>query len=91
MDTHEQEKLKILVQELAQLIHAVLVRSPELQSTVQGIEERGYRVDLVLASMTRIQKKEFQHQPEPAETEPTEFDKEFLKALRIRSDDAPNP
>ena len=86
MDTHEQEKLKLLIQELAQLINAVLVRSPELKSAIQGIEEKGYQVDLVLASMTRILKKELQNQPEPLETTPTEFDQEFLKTLRIRLD-----
>ncbi len=88
MDTHEQEKLKLLIQELAQLINAVLIRSPELRSAIQGIEEKGYQVDLVLASMTRILKKEFQSRPEPLGAAPTEFDQEFLKTLRIRLDGA---
>jgi hypothetical protein len=86
VDTHEQEKLKLLIQELAQLINAVLVRSPELRSAIQGIEEKGYQVDLMLASMTRILKKELQNQPEPLGATPTEFDEEFLKTLRIRLD-----
>jgi hypothetical protein len=86
MDTHEQEKLKLLIQELAQLINAVLIRSPELRSAIQGIEQKGYQVDLVLASMTRILKKESPDQSEPMETHPTEFDQEFLKSLRIRLD-----
>ena len=90
MDTHEQEKLKLLIQELAQLINAVLVRSPELKSAIQGIEEKGYQVDLVLASMTRILKKEFQNQPEPLEVTPTKFDEEFLKTLLIRLDGLSN-
>jgi hypothetical protein len=86
MDTHEQEKLKLLIQELAQLINAVLIQSPELRSAIQGIEQKGYQVDLVLASMTRILKKETPDQPEPPETHPTGFDQEFLKSLRIRLD-----
>lgn len=86
MDTHEQEKLKQLIQELARLINTVLIQSPELRSAIQGIEEKGYRVDLVLASMTRILKKEFQNQPEPLDMTLTEFDQEFLKTLRIRLD-----
>ena len=90
MDTHEQERLKLLIQELAQLINAVLVRSPELKSAIQGIEEKGYQVDLVLASMTRILKKELQSQPEPLEAASTEFDEEFLKTLRIRLDGLSN-
>jgi hypothetical protein len=90
MDTHEQEKLKLLIQELAQLINAVLIQSPELRSAIQDIEEKGYRVDLVLASMTRILKNEFQNQPEFLEASPTEFDQEFLKTLRIRLDGQPN-
>jgi len=84
MDTHEQEKLKQLIQELARLIHAVLVQSPELQSAIQGIEQKGYQVDLMLASMTRILKKEISNRPEPLETAPTEFDRAFLKSVRIR-------
>jgi outer membrane protein TolC len=90
MDTHEQEKLKLLIQELAQLINAVLIQSPELRSAIQDIEEKGYQVDLVLASMTRILKNEFQKQPEFLEADPTEFDQEFLKTLRIRLDGQSN-
>jgi len=86
MDTHEQETLKLLIQELTQLINAVLMQSPELRSAIQGIEEKGYRVDLVLASMTRILKKDADKTPEAQESEPTESDREFLKTLRIRLD-----
>jgi len=86
MDTHEQEKLKLLIQELAQLINAVLIQSPELRSAIQGIEQKGYQVDLALAAMTRILKKDTPDPSEPPETHPTEFDQEFLKSLRIRLD-----
>jgi hypothetical protein len=90
MDTHEQERLKQLIQELARLINAVLIQSPELRSAIQGIEEKGYRVDLVLASMTRVLKKELSNPPEPLEAMPTEFDRAFLKAVRIRPDSLSN-
>ena len=90
MDTHEQETLKLLIQELAQLINAILMQSPELRSANQGIEEKGYRVDLVLASMTRILKKDAEKTPETLESEPTESDREFLKSLRIRLDSLTN-
>lgn len=86
MDLHEQEPIKQLVQELAQLIHAVLLQSPELRSAIRGIEEKGYRVDLVLASMTRILKKGDENSMETPESGPTEADREFLKSLRIRLD-----
>jgi hypothetical protein len=86
VDTHEQEKLKLLIQELAQLINAVLIQSPELRSAIQGIEQKGYQVDLVLAAMTRILKKETSDPSEPLEIHPTTFDQEFLKSLRIRLD-----
>ena len=90
MDTHEQEKLKLLIQELAQLIHAVLIQSPELRSAIQDIEQKGYDVDLMMAAMTRIQKKELQNPSWPQDAHPAEFDRAFLKALRIRSDDTPH-
>jgi hypothetical protein len=86
MDTHEQEKLKLLIRELTQLINAVLVQSPELRSALQVIEEKGYRIDLVLASMTRIQKKESREPSESLEEKSVESDQEFLKTLRIRWD-----
>ncbi|HTN44473.1 MAG TPA: hypothetical protein VMN77_11825 [Nitrospiria bacterium] len=90
MDTHEKEKLRLLIQELAQLINAVLVQSPELRSAIQGIEEKGYRVDLILASMTRILKKNDENTPEKIAFEPTESDKKFLKAHRICWDSLSN-
>ena len=90
MDTHEQETLKLLIQELAQLINAVLMQSPELRSAIQGIEEKGYQVDLVLASMTRILKKNAEKTPETLESGPTDSDREFLKTLRIRLDSLTN-
>lgn len=86
MDTHEQEKLKQLIQELAQLINAVLIQSPELRSAIQDIEQKGYQVDLMLASMTRILKKELSNRPEPLESAPTDSDRAFLKTVRIRPD-----
>jgi len=86
MDTHEEEKLKLLIQELAQLIRAVLLQSPELRSTLQTIEEKGYQVELVLASMTRIQKKENGPSQDSAAEETSDSDQEFLKRLRIRWD-----
>lgn len=79
-----------MVQELTQLINAVLMQSPELRSAIQGIEEKGYRVDLVLASMTRILKKDGDKTPEALESGPTESDREFLKSLRIRLDSLTN-
>ena len=88
MDTHEQEALKVLIQELAKLINVILGRSPDLQSAVRKIEDRGYHVDIVLASMTSVIKKE---PPELLDVRRTDFDKEFLKNLRIRLDADPNP
>ena len=90
MDTHEQEKLKLLIQELARLIHTILIQSPELQSTIQDIEKKGYRVDLMLASMTHILKKDISNHPEPLESVPTEFDRAFLRSTRIRPDSLSN-
>jgi len=76
----------LLIQELAQLINAVLIQSPELRSAIRDIEQKGYQVDLVLASVTRILKKENEDQPEPLENPSNEFDQDFLKSLRIRLD-----
>jgi hypothetical protein len=90
MDIHEQEKLRMLIQELAQLIRAILLHSPELRSTLQIIEEKGYQVELVLASMTRIQKKDEPSLSDSNREEPPKSDQEFLRNLRIRWDGLPN-
>ncbi|HET6464911.1 MAG TPA: hypothetical protein VLY20_11530 [Nitrospiria bacterium] len=90
MDTHEPETLKLLIRELTQLINAVLMQSPELRSAIQGIEEKGYQVDLMLASLTRIQKKDAENTSETFKPGPTETDQEFLKTLRIRWDGLSN-
>ena len=86
MEPQEQDTLKALIGELTRLIHAVLNRNKALRSTIRQIEGKGYHVDIVLASMTRLQKKEAGEQRDAAEHETTEFDKEFLKSIRIRLD-----
>jgi len=80
----------MLIQELAQLIRAVLLQSPELRSTLQIIEEKGYQVELVLASMTRIQKKDEPSVSDSNREDPAQSDQEFLRHLRIRWDGLPN-
>ena len=86
MEPQEQETLKTLVGELTRLIHAVLNRNKALRSTIRQIEGKGYHVDIVLASMTRLKKKDPDDLPEIGNHEPTEFDKEFLKSICIRLD-----
>lgn len=86
MDEGHENKLKELIQDLAQLINVVLRRSPELQSAIHEIEEKGYEVDLVLASMTRVKEDPPLDTPETTEANPGRFDREFLKTNRIRFD-----
>lgn len=52
----ENEKLKDLVRDLAHAINSVFAESNEIRTVIKDIEEEGYQVDLVLASITRAMK-----------------------------------
>lgn len=84
MEPKENDRLKDLVKELANAINSVFTDSKEIKEALREIEDEGYRVDLVLASITKISPKD--NIPDEGEIvyEFNNFDKAFLKALKIR-------
>jgi hypothetical protein len=91
------EKLKELVRDLAHAINSVFAESTEIRTVIKDIEEEGYQVDLVLASITRAlhkeQKGKVTFQPpallENAKFELNRFDQSFLKSIKVRPENEP--
>jgi hypothetical protein len=91
----ENEKLRDLVRDLAHAINTVFAESSEIKTVIKDIEQEGYTVDLVLASITRAlsnkeqrPKNNPQFQPpallETDKFELNRFDQSFLKSIKIK-------
>jgi len=82
----DNEKLEEMVRVLVEKISVVLSESPDIKEALRQIEQEGYRVDLVLASVTRILKKEAPDIPADAQISfgLNQFDRAFLQAIRVR-------
>ncbi|MBI3354471.1 MAG: hypothetical protein HY034_06250 [Nitrospirae bacterium] len=87
MDSKENERIKELITGLANAINSVFSESKEIREALKVIEEEGYHVDLVLASVTRVLKGGQQEaQNSDIKYEFNNFDKSFLKAVKIKLD-----
>ncbi len=73
------DKLKELMKALADTISTVFSGNDEIRQALSLIEKEGYRVDLILASVTRLSRKE----EESSGTSITDFDKSFLRKVRL--------
>ena len=93
-DPQDNEKLRELVRDLAHAINSVFAESTEIRTVIKDIEEEGYQVDLVLASITRALNKEHKGKNssqspaliENIKFELNRFDQSFLKSIKIRSE-----
>lgn len=79
------EKIRILMKTLAETISQVFNENDEIKNTISMIEKEGYRVDLILATITKISKKGEDEGPKISD-----FDRSFLKKIRIRFDEEEN-
>ena len=84
MEPKDNDRLKDLVRELAQAINSIIIESKEIKNALKGIEEEGYSVDVILASIARISPKESVSKEEELIYEFNSFDMAFLKALKIK-------
>jgi len=85
MERHD-DRLKELIKALADTISSVFSRNDEIRQALYMIEKEGYHVDLILASVTRVSKKE----EGSLETTITDFDRAFLKKVRLCFDEGDN-
>ncbi|MBI1822425.1 MAG: hypothetical protein HY036_09695 [Nitrospirae bacterium] len=96
-DPQDNEKLRELVRDLAHAINSVFAESSEIRTVIKDIEEEGYQVDLVLASITRALNKEQKEKPgtqppaliENIKFELNRFDQSFLKSIKIKPENEP--
>ena len=80
----DNEKIKDLITGLANAINNVFSESKEIKEALKVIEEEGYHVDLILASVTRVLKRNSEGSLPEIKFEFNNFDKSFLKAMKIR-------
>ncbi len=84
---HPDEKLKELMRVLADTITHVFSGNDEIRETLSMIENEGYHIDLILASVARVSKKEEDEEDEfdgHSEAEVSDYDRSFLRKVRIR-------
>ncbi|HEX9756937.1 MAG TPA: hypothetical protein VGB26_03950 [Nitrospiria bacterium] len=86
----ENGRLRKLVKELVDTINNVFSDSSQIKKALKEIEEEGYRIDIVLASITRIHRKDDEGTPPELVYEFNPFDKAFLQSLKIRLDSGEN-
>jgi len=73
------DRLRELLLELAQTINEVITDNHQIKDALMNFEREGYHVDLVLASITKVARKE-----EELKYEFSPLDKAFLNAIKIR-------
>ena len=79
------ERLKELMKTLADSIGQAFSENDEIKDTLAMIEKEGYHVDMILASVTRLTRKGAVKSSD-AEGGISNFDRSFLKRVRIRFD-----
>ena len=77
----QDDKLKELMKTLADTISQIFSGSEEIRQTLSMIEKEGYHVDLILASVTRVSRKE---ETGLSCVEINDFDRSFLEKIRLR-------
>jgi len=80
-----------LVEDLIDSINEVFSGSPKIKKAINFIEKEGFHVDMVLASITTIHKKEDEEKNPEIVYEFNPFDKAFLQSLKIRLDSGEYP
>lgn len=79
---NQDERLRRLLAELVSVLNDAFTDNDQIKDTIRNIETEGYEVDLFLATVTRILRKD--------KAEPhalfNAFDRSFLHSLRINPD-----
>ncbi|MDH4100540.1 MAG: hypothetical protein OEV28_08190 [Nitrospirota bacterium] len=79
---NQDERLRELLTELASVLNDVFTGNDQIKDSIRNIETEGYEVDLFLATVTRILRK---NRPD-SEHLFNAFDRSFLHSLRIKPD-----
>ncbi|MEK6692435.1 MAG: hypothetical protein AABY44_03300 [Nitrospirota bacterium] len=73
------DRLRELLLDLAYTINEVISENRQIKDALMNFDKEGYHVDLVLASITRVAKKD-----EELKYEFNPLDKAFLNAIKIK-------
>ena len=82
------DKLKELMKSLADTISQVFSGNLDIKHALSMIEKEGYHVDMILASVTSLSRKKDDQSDNEETGDINEFDRSFLKNIRIRLDEA---
>lgn len=82
------DKLKELMKSLADTISQVFSGNLDIKHALSMIEKEGYHVDMILASVTRLSRKKDDKSDDADIDDLSDFDRSFLKNIRIRLDEA---
>ena len=77
------ERIKELMKVLADTISQVFSVNEEIKQALSKIENEGYHIDLLLASVTRVSKKS---DDRSSDNILSDFDRTFLEKIRLRFD-----
>ena len=91
----DEQYLRQLVGNLAQAINRTIAESETIQETLEAIKEKGYNVEMSMATCIGLYQKAAEGEAASSPDAPKnqikfEFDQcdiEFLKALKIKADD----
>lgn len=81
------ERLKELMKSLADTIGQVFNGNDDIRNTLAKIEQEGYSVDMIVASVTRFSRKNEDGSTDEL-SEISDFDKSFLSKIRVKIGDA---
>lgn len=76
----DKERLRELLLELAHSINDAISDNRQVKDVLMNFEKEGYHVDLILASITKVARKD----EEELKYEFSPFDMAFLNAIKIR-------
>lgn len=79
---NQDERLRRLLAELVSVLNDAFTDNDQIKDTIRNIETEGYEVDLFLATVTRILRKDKAEPHDPFNA----FDRSFLHSLRINPD-----
>ena len=77
------ERLKSLVHDLAMTLNEVFPESDAVREAISRIEQEGYEVELIMASITRILRRNKETGESSLAYEFNAFDRDFLREMKI--------
>lgn len=88
-ESSESENIKKMMQDLITALNRLYSKSQEIHSIISEFEEEGYNVDVFMAYLTRLTRKDAKN-PQRVEFKLNSYDLKFLENIKVRHDDFPD-